>query len=189
MRTETIDLTTIATKQDYQQFHKFSQDIHKMGLPQEPVSQPQSSTTATSQPPTTTAAATPASTLPPEAISLATKLFDFAREGKTSELHQYISAGIPKNLTNHKGDTLLMLAAYHGHLETVRMLLEVGADANVLNERGQSPIAGAVFKGYDDIVKAMVEGGADVRAGQPNAVDSARMFKREECLRIFGVED
>ena len=81
-----------------------------------------------------------------------------------------------------------MLASYHGNLETVNMLLEKGADTNVLNERGQSPIAGAVFKGYDEIVRAMVEKSADLRAGQPNAIDSARMFKREECLRMFGVE-
>lgn len=129
------------------------------------------------------------SQLPPEALDLATKLFDFARQGKTPELRQYVLAGIPVNLTNHKGDTLLMLACYHGHLDTVNMLLEKDADTNVLNERGQSPIAGAVFKGYDDVAKAMMEKGADLYAGQPNAVDTARMFKREELLRVFGVED
>lgn len=68
------------------------------------------------------------------------------------------------------------------------MLLENGADANVLNARGQSPIAGAVFKGYDDVVRALYEGGADVRLGQPNAVDCASMFKRNSCLKLFGVD-
>jgi uncharacterized protein len=154
-----------------------------MGLPQQPETNAQPSA-SDAQP----SGASNASSLPPAALDLASKLFDFAREGKTPELKQYIEAGIPVNLTNHKGDTLLMLASYYGNLETVNMLLEHHADVNVLNERGQSPIAGAVFKGYDDIVKAMVENGADVRAGQPNAVDSARMFKREECLRMFGVE-
>ena len=89
-------------------------------------------------------------------------------------------------MTNGKGDPLLMLAAYHGHVETVRMLLEIGADANVLNDRGQSIIAGAVFKGYDEVVKVLFEKGADATKGHPNAVDSARMFKREDCLRLFG---
>lgn len=82
-----------------------------------------------------------------------------------------------------------MLASYHGQLGTVNMLLDAGADANVLNDRGQSVIAGAVFKGYDDVVKMLFGKGADVRLGQPNAVDSAVMFKRDECLRLFGVED
>jgi ankyrin repeat protein len=130
-----------------------------------------------------------ANQLPPEALALATKLFDFAREGKTDELSQYISAGIPVNLTNHKGDTILMLAAYHGHADIVRMLLDRGADPDVLNDRGQSPVAGAVFKGHDEVVRLLAEKGADLAAGQPNAVDSARMFNRTEYLRLFRVED
>jgi ankyrin repeat protein len=137
------------------------------------------------QPPTS---ASPSS-LPPAALDLAAKLFDLARAGSTQTLHQYISAGIPKNLTNSAGDTLLMLTSYHGHAETAKMLLENGADANVLNARGQSPIAGAVFKGYDEVVRALYEGGADVTLGHPNAVDCARMFKRTSCLKLFGVEE
>ncbi|KAF4555050.1 Hypothetical protein D9617_3g021190 [Elsinoe fawcettii] len=132
------------------------------------------------------------SSLPPAAIELAGKLFNFAREGSTDALAQYLNAGIPPNLTNSKGDTLLMLAAYHGHAETTRLLLEKGADPNVLNDRGQSIIAGAVFKGHDEIVKILFEGAggqkADIRLGQPNAIDSASMFKKEDYLRLFGVE-
>lgn len=97
------------------------------------------------------------------------------------------SSGIPPNLTNHKGDTLLMLAAYHGHAETTKMLLDKGADPNVLNDRGQSPIAGAVFKGSDDVVRLLFERKADVYVGQPNAVDSAHMFRKEDYLTLFGV--
>ena len=144
-----------------------------MGLRMEELLNPSSNPTSISQ-------------LPPEALDLASKVFDLAREGKTTELDQYITAGIPVNLTNSKGDTVLMLASYHGHLETVNMLLDKGADANALNDRGQSIIAGAVFKGYDDVVNALFDKGADVRLGHPNAVDSARMFKKEEYLRLFG---
>lgn len=81
-----------------------------------------------------------------------------------------------------------MLAAYHGHASTVQMLVNKGVEVNVLNDRGQSPIAGAVFKGYEDVVKVLVEGGADLGAGQPNAVQAAEMFKRDDMLRLFGVE-
>ncbi|KAI7105693.1 hypothetical protein KC339_g3651 [Hortaea werneckii] len=155
-----------------------------MGLPQQQDAQqsPMEAQPHTSDPRST-------SQLPPEALNLATRLFDFARQGKTAELQQYVSTGIPVNLTNHKGDTLLMLSAYYGNLDTVNMLLERGADTNVLNERGQSPIAGAVFKGYFEIVKAMHEKGADLRAGQPNAIDSAKMFRREDMLRLFGADE
>ncbi|KAM0724020.1 hypothetical protein Q7P37_001011 [Cladosporium fusiforme] len=151
-----------------------------MGLPQQT---PESTSVPSQLKPTSV------SDLPPEALELASKLFDFARAGDTASLSQYLSAGIPANFTNHKGDTLLMLAAYHGHAETVRVLVEKGADVNAINDRGQSPIAGAVFKGYEDVVEVLVkEGKADVTAGQPNAVQAAEMFKREGCLRILGVE-
>ncbi|KAL9087241.1 MAG: hypothetical protein Q9165_006735 [Trypethelium subeluteriae] len=129
-----------------------------------------------------------ASSLPPEALDLATRLFDFARAGSTTELLQYLTAGIPPNLTNSKGDTLLMLAAYHGHSETVKMLLEKGADPNTLNDRGQSPLAGAVFKGWDEVVKVLFEGGGKADVGQPNAMDSARMFRKEQYLLLFGAQ-
>jgi ankyrin repeat protein len=126
--------------------------------------------------------------LPPAALDLAAKLFDLAREGSTTTLQQYISAGVPKNLTNSTGDTLLMLTSYHGHAETAKMLLDAGADPDALNGRGQSIIAGAVFKGYEDVVKVLYDAGADVLAGQPNAVDCAKMFKRDRLLELFGVE-
>lgn len=143
--------------------------------------------TTTSSESSTTASDKPQ--LPPEALDLAAKLFDFARAGDTSSLRQYVSAGIPVNLTNHDGNTLLMLASYSGHPETVALLLEQKADTNVLNGRGQSPLAGAVFKGYDEVVKLLVEAKADIQLGQPNAVDCARMFKRTEALRVMGIEE
>lgn len=137
-------------------------------------------TNGTSQPPRSV------EDLPPAALDLAAKLFDLAREGNTATLKQYIDAGVPKNLTNSTGDTLLMLTSYHGHAETAKMLLEAGSDPNALNGRGQSIIAGAVFKGYEDVVKVLFEAGADITNGQPNAVDCARMFKRESLLELFG---
>ena len=57
---------------------------------------------------------------------LATRLFALARSGTTDELAADVDAGVNVNLTNQNGDTLLMLAAYHGHVETVRALLERG---------------------------------------------------------------
>lgn len=82
-----------------------------------------------------------------------------------------------------------MLAAYHGHADTVSLLLSKSSDPNVTNDRGQTPIAGAVFKGYEDVVKALVEGGADANTGQPSAVNAARMFRRTEMFEVLGVTE
>ena len=82
-----------------------------------------------------------------------------------------------------------MLAAYAGHAATVKVLLEHGADANRQNDKGQSPIAGAVFKGSEEVVRVLMEGGADPRAGQPNAIQSARMFNRVSLLDVLGAKE
>ncbi|MBW8794407.1 MAG: ankyrin repeat domain-containing protein [Streptomyces sp.] len=124
--------------------------------------------------------------LDPEVVELATKIFDLARQGRTEELVAYLDAGVPANLTNDRGDSLVMLAAYHGHAGAVRELLARGAEADRVNDRGQTPLAGAVFKGETDVVKVLVEAGADPAAGTPSAVDTARMFGKVEVLELFG---
>lgn len=118
--------------------------------------------------------------LPPEAIELATRMYNAARQGDGDLLTQAITAGLPPNLTNDKGDTLLMLAAYHGHADLVRFLLQHGADPNRLNDRRQSPLAGAVFKKEDDVIEALLDGGADPEFGTPSALECISIFKQED---------
>ncbi|NHA68806.1 ankyrin repeat domain-containing protein [Phycicoccus flavus] len=112
---------------------------------------------------------------PPEVVELAGRLFDLARSG-SADLLAYVNAGAPADLANGSGDTLVMLAAYHGHAALVSGLLERGADADRANLRGQTPLAGAVFKDERAVVEALVAGGADPDAGTPSARDAAAMF-------------
>ncbi|KAA1473235.1 ankyrin [Dentipellis sp. KUC8613] len=127
--------------------------------------------------------------LPPATIDFAHRMFDAAREGNAELLLQAVDAGLPANLTNDGGNTLLMLAAYAGHADLVRGLVERGADPNRLNDRGQSPVAGAVFKGSDDVVRVLMEGGADPRGGTPNAIQTARMFGKTGLLSVLGAQE
>ncbi|QNP62252.1 ankyrin repeat domain-containing protein [Streptomyces genisteinicus] len=120
-----------------------------------------------------------------EVIELATKVFDLARRGETETLAAYLDAGVPADLTNDKGDTLVMLAAYHGHPATVEALLARGAAADRANDRGQTPLAGAVFKGEGAVIRVLLDGGADPQAGTPSAADTARMFGKTDLLELF----
>jgi ankyrin repeat protein len=121
----------------------------------------------------------------PEVVELATRIFDLARRGETEALVEYVDAGVPADLTNDRGDSLVMLAAYHGHADAVRALLARGGRADRVNDRGQTPLAGAVFKGEEEVVRVLLEGGADPAAGTPNAMDTARMFGKTELLDLF----
>ena len=81
-----------------------------------------------------------------ETLAFAHRMFDLARAGATDDLAAQIDAGLPVNLTNDKGDTLLILAAYHAHPDTVAALLARGADPGRANDRGQTALAAAVFR-------------------------------------------
>jgi uncharacterized protein len=115
-------------------------------------------------------------------VELAHQMFDLARAGGTERLAAYVEAGVPVDLTDASGNTLLMLAAYHGQTDTVAVLAHLGADVNRLNDRGQSPLAGAVFKGEDHVVAALVAAGADPDAGTPTARETAQMFGRDDLF-------
>lgn len=122
--------------------------------------------------------------LTPEAIQFAHRMFTAARQGDPVLL-EAVGAGLPANLTNDEGNTLLMLAAYSGHAELVKGLVEKGADVNRVNDRGQSPLAGVVFKGYDEIAHILIDNGADPNAGTPTALQTAQMFNKTQLLALM----
>ncbi|MEV4482870.1 ankyrin repeat domain-containing protein [Micromonospora coxensis] len=120
-----------------------------------------------------------------ETIAFAHRMFDLARGGATEELGEYVDAGLPVNLTNDKGDTLLILAAYHARPETVAALLARGADHTRTNDRGQTALAAAVFRRNAEAVRALLDAGADPAQGNPSAVETARFFDLPEMLTLL----
>lgn len=110
----------------------------------------------------------------------------FARSGDTEILASMLRAGLPVNLADHKGNTLLMLACYHGHQGTAAMLLESGAEVDRRNDRGQTPLGGVAFKGYREIVALLLRHGAEIDAdngGGMTPLMFAAMFGRTEVVK------
>ena len=125
------------------------------------------------------------STRTPDAdlMDLAARVFDMARGSDAATLAAYLDAGVPVNLTNTNGDTLVMLASYYGHEAAVAALIERRADVNRFNKRGQTPLAGSVFKNDTAIMQRLLAADADPLAGSPCALETARFFGREELER------
>ncbi len=111
--------------------------------------------------------------------------FDLAREGDTATLAQRLDAGVPVNLTNGSGDTLLILAAYHKQLETVELLVERGADTARTNDRGQTALGAATFRQERRIIQVLLGAGADPHAGGPSAVQIAEFFNLDEMAELL----
>jgi uncharacterized protein len=121
-----------------------------------------------------------------ETIAFAHRMFDLARSGATTELTELLDAGLPANLTNDKGDTLLILAAYHNHPETVAALLARGGDPARVNDRGQTALSAAVFRRSPESVTALLAAGADPDGGSPSAVETAAFFQLPEMAELLG---
>lgn len=124
--------------------------------------------------------------LSPEELELLQSAFALARDGDLPGLLALVDAGMPVNLTNSVGDTLLILAAYHRHADLVRALLQRGADHARVNDRGQTALAAAVFRQDRDIVTGLLGAGADPELGPRSAVVVARFFDLPEMLALLG---
>ena len=120
-----------------------------------------------------------------ETLAFAHRMFDLARDGGTDELVAQIDAGLPVNLTNDKGDSLLILAAYHAHPDTVRALLARGTDHARINDRGQTALGAAVFRRSAESVSALLEAGADPALGSQSALATATFFELPEMLALL----
>ena len=120
-----------------------------------------------------------------ETLAFAHRMFELAREGEADELAAHLDAGLPVNLTNDKGDTLLMLAAYHAHPEAVEVLVARGADTERINDRGQSALAAAVFRRNERAVRSLLAAGADPDLGGPSAREVARFFELDEMAAVL----
>lgn len=110
---------------------------------------------------------------------------DCARSGDSRLLAAMIDAGMPVNLSDAKGNSLLMLAAYHGHEETVRMLISHSAELDRRNDHGQTPLGGVAFKGNQKLTKLLVESGADMNGdngGGRTPLMFSAMFGHKEIV-------
>jgi len=140
------------------------------------------------QPSGTPSTTHPVSELDEATLAFVRRVFGYARAGVSAELAPLLAQGLPANLRNERGDSLLMLACYHGHVDAARLLLEHGADPDIMNDAGQAPLHGAAFKGDLDIATLLLDHGARVDAAGPNgktALLFAAMFNRVDIARLL----
>ncbi len=123
--------------------------------------------------------------LTPEELAFVQSAFDHARHGDLGALVEVLDAGVPVNLTNGAGDTLLILAAYHVHPEVVSELVARGADHGRVNDNGQTALAAAVFRRHASIVTLLLDAGADPEKGPRSAVEIADFFDLPEMRDLL----
>jgi len=135
------------------------------------------------------AAQTGAPVMDQETYEMIQELFQLIRAGDAPRLKGLFERGFDApNIRDGKGNSLLMLASYNGHIETARLLLEHGGDPQIANDMGQIPLAGAAFKGNAEMTRLLIEYGADVNARMPDGKTPlmfAAMFDRAEIIDLL----
>ncbi len=111
--------------------------------------------------------------------------FDLAREGDVAALTQRFEAGVPVNLTNGSGDSLLILAAYYQQQAVVELLLAREADTGRVNDRGQTALGAATFRQSEPIVRALLAANADPDLGGPSALGIAEFFHLDQMAELL----
>jgi ankyrin repeat protein len=82
-----------------------------------------------------------------------------ASEGRLPQVQQILQgqASVAIDTCNHAGDTALMLASVHGHLEVMRCLLAAGACVDQRCEQGYTPLMRVSGLGRGDAVRFLLE--------------------------------
>lgn len=114
--------------------------------------------------------------------------FQSARVGNVELLGTLVGQGIPVNLADCNGNSLLMLASLNGHTACVRSLLNLGAEVDFRNQRGQTPLGAAAFKGYSAIIKLLWKHGAALDADNGKGMTPivlAKVFGRHAAVQVL----
>jgi len=111
-----------------------------------------------------------------------------ARTGDNEVISEFLNAGLPIDVKNHKGYTALMIATYNGQKNVVNTLIKEGANVCAQDNRGNTALMAAVFRGEFSIAKTLMSEDCDEnqqnKAGQ-TAVMYASLFGREELRELL----
>ncbi len=106
------------------------------------------------------------------------------RSGDAEALARALDGGVPVASTTARGDSLLLLAAYHGH-----EIATIGkATGGVYMGDGQAPLAGVAYKGLTEVATMLLDAGAAIDAAGPDGrtpLMMAAAFDRTEMVRLL----
>jgi len=119
-------------------------------------------------------------------------ILTLARDNRVSDVRRAVEAGLsPVNFGNQIGQTALHIAALHGNVETVQVLIELGANANAANSRGTTPLhfAAGAKKRQAETVRALLDGGADPKIADGFGRRPYEGCEDEELRHMLGGPD
>lgn len=114
-------------------------------------------------------------------------IFEAARTNNTEELKNFLQNTHP-DITDSRGSTALILAAYYNNENAASILLKAGADPDLKDGMGNTALMGVCFKGYTMIARTLLAHGAYVDAANGNgatALTFASTFGHTDLVRML----
>ncbi len=108
--------------------------------------------------------------------------------GNAEQIRSLLRAGANVNASDSKGDTPLIIAAFHGLSETVDILLEQGADLNAKNRIGNTALMEAAAMNRTETVRLLLARGADENSRNIiglTALDAAQEKGYQHIVRLL----
>jgi ankyrin repeat protein len=84
--------------------------------------------------------------------------------GDVRQAEQWLDAGLPPDYLGNRIGSGLMIGAWEGKLDLMRLFISRGADIDLLNANGESALALAAWRGQLEAVKWLLERGARINA-------------------------
>ena len=92
-------------------------------------------------------------------------VFSSARHGRVDEIEKLLERGLPVDVRDSHGNTLLTIACQNGNKRVAKSCLRRSADINARNYKGNSPLHYCFSYGYGDTLgQYLIEKGADADA-------------------------
>ena len=89
-------------------------------------------------------------------------IFSYARHGRCDDMERLLDRGIPINIRDKYGNTLLTIACQNGNKRIAKAVLRRGADINARNFKGNTPLHYCFHYGYgDSLGQYLISKGAD----------------------------
>jgi ankyrin repeat protein len=90
------------------------------------------------------------------------EIFQSTRHGRASEVTQLLEKGVPVNVKDKFGNTILAVACQNGLKKLAKIALRRGADINSKNYKGNTPLHFCYTYGYGDTLGTyLISKGAD----------------------------
>ncbi|MFO7935138.1 MAG: ankyrin repeat domain-containing protein [Bacteroidales bacterium] len=114
----------------------------------------------------------PGQQTPPAATAREEQLFrEACMQGLAAEVEGYLDSGVDPAATDGDGRTGLMLAAFNGHTDIVKLLLDMDVPVNKTDQSGRTALMYASTGHFPETVETLLTGGAD-----PNMADNQEGF-------------